>query len=333
MRARACTAAASTVAALLLSACSSISVNALPQPGKSYSDGYELAIEFANVLNLPERAKVVQDGTTVGVVTRIELKSNHVDVISRIDRDVAVPSNAHATLQQSTVLGDTYVALERPQQGADAAAAPAGENGRIPLAQTTSPPQLEDTIANMANFVGSGSVQRIQNTIIGINNVTPSRNAELHKISSRVVADLKDLSNNIDVVDTWLNGVSGTGQVMHQNLPIYRYWFSPDGMLGFDRGTQTASYIGTVLPSIGSIYSGGFWLVPTLESLANATGAVQHTKWDFEREAPAWRKLFYEDFLPVDKNPAINITSIKGPDGREMIGNVQDVLRILGATP
>jgi phospholipid/cholesterol/gamma-HCH transport system substrate-binding protein len=38
-------------------------------------------------------------------------------------------------------------------------------------------------------------------------------------------------------------------------------------------------------------------------------------------------------FLPVDKYPAINITSIIGPDGRELSGNVQDVLRILGATP
>jgi phospholipid/cholesterol/gamma-HCH transport system substrate-binding protein len=29
----------------------------------------------------------------------------------------------------------------------------------------------------------------------------------------------------------------------------------------------------------------------------------------------------------------MNITSIVGPDGREMSGNVQDVLRIIGAAP
>jgi phospholipid/cholesterol/gamma-HCH transport system substrate-binding protein len=67
--------------------------------------------------------------------------------------------------------------------------------------------------------------------------------------------------------------------------------------------------------------------------MANAAGAVQQSKWDFEREAPAWRNLLTNDFLPVDKNPAINITSIQGPDGREMIDKVQDVLRMLGATP
>jgi phospholipid/cholesterol/gamma-HCH transport system substrate-binding protein len=323
---------AGAATATLLSSCASISVDELPQPGSHSGNSYDIVIEFANVLNLPDQAKVVMDGTTVGVVTHVDLKSDHVDVISQIDSSVVVPTNTRATLQQSTVLGDTYVALERPPAGESATSSVAA-GGRVPVAQTTSPPQLEDTLANLANFVGSGAIQRAQNTIIGINNVTPSKREDLRNMVSRVAVDLSDLSNNIDVVDKWLNGVSGTAEVMNRNIPVYKYWFSPAGMLGFDRATAVAVYIGTVLPSIGSIYSGGFWLVPLLNSLGNAVGAVQQSKWDFEREAPMWRKLFIEDFFPVDKNPAINITSITGPDGREMVGNVQDVLRILGATP
>ncbi|MCW2589791.1 MAG: putative Mce family protein [Mycobacterium sp.] len=320
------------VVATLLSSCASITVNALPQPGSPPGPGYDIVIEFSNVLNLPDRAKVVMDGTTVGVVTQVNLKSDHVDVTSEIQSSVTVPSNTRATLQQSTVLGDTYVALERPPAG-ESATSSVVAGGRVPLAQTTSPPQLEDTLANLANFVGSGAIQRAQNTIIGINHVSPAKAGDLRNMVSRVAVDLSDLSNNIDMVDKWLDGVSGTADVMNRNVPTYQYWFSPAGMLGFDRATTAASYIGTVLPSVGSIYSGGFWLVPLLNSLGNAVGAVQQSKWDFEAEAPKWRKLFTEDFLPVDKNPAINITSITGPDGRELIGNVQDVLRILGATP
>lgn len=326
------TAAVGGIAALLLSSCASITVDALPQPGSRGEDGYDIVLEFANVLNLPDRAKVVLDGTAVGVVTHVDLTSDHVDVTSQIDKGVIVPSNTRATLQQSTVLGDTYVALGRPPAGEPATAGVLA-GGRIPLAQTTSPPQLEDTLANLANFVGSGAIQRAQNTIIGINHVTPAKREDLRNMVSRVTTDLADLSNNIDTVDNWLNGVTGTVDVIHRNIPVYQYWFSPAGMLGFDRGFQIAGYLGNVLPSLGSIYSGGYWLAPLLNSLADAAGAVQQSKWDFEREAPAWRKLFIEDFFPVDKNPAINITSITGPDGREMIGNVQDVLRILGATP
>jgi phospholipid/cholesterol/gamma-HCH transport system substrate-binding protein len=325
--------AIATVAmSLSVASCSSLTVNSLPQPGGSHSGGYDIVIEFSNVLNLPERAKVVQDGTAIGVVTHVDLKGNRVDVTSRIDSGVVVPTTVRATLQQSTVLGDTYVALDR--RPADEGSPPAlRPSGRIPLAQTTSPPQLEDTLANLANFVGSGSVQRIQNTLIGINNVTPSRAADLRNLVSRVAVDLSDISNNIDTVDTWLQGVSETAGTMNSSKATYQYWFSPAGMLGFDRASQVASYIGTVLPSIGSIYSGGYWLVPLLDSLGNAVGAVQQSKWAVESEAPKWRKLFIEDFFPVDKYPAINITSIVGPDGHEMIGNVQDVLRILGAAP
>ena len=62
-----------------------------------------------------------------------------------------MPSNIHAVLQQATVLGDTYVALERAQDAGPRAAV-SGPAGESPMTQTTSPPQLEDTIANTGEF-------------------------------------------------------------------------------------------------------------------------------------------------------------------------------------
>ncbi|OBY32592.1 mammalian cell entry protein [Mycolicibacter kumamotonensis] len=314
-----------------MSSCAAVDVNVLPQPGVSYGNGYELVLEFESVLNLPDRAKVVMEGTTVGVVTKVTLNSDRVDVTSRIDPNVVVPADIRASLQQATVLGDIYVALERPH-AEQSATPPLGPDSIIPLAQTVSPPQVEDTIASLANFVSSGSIQRAQNTIIGINRVTPQAETA-RQIASRVAADLADLSNGIETVDQWLTGVAGTAQVLHNRIPTFQDWFSPKGMTGFDRLTVTAGYVGKLLPSVGSIYANGYWLVPLLESVADAMGAMQRDKRAFEAEVPAWRRLFYENFLPQDKYPAINITSILGPDGRELSGNVQDVLRIIGAAP
>lgn len=324
-------AAAAVAGAFLLSACASITVNSLPQPGNAYHDGYNIVLEFANVLNLPGRAKVVLDGTNVGVVTDIGIAGNHVDVFARIDPHVEVPTSVHATLQQATVLGDIYVALE-PAETDDLSAPALSPGGRIPLAQTTAPPQLEDTIANLANFVASGSIQRAQNTLIRLNNVNPPE-PQIRQLATRFAADFSDLSDNIELVDMWLDGVEGTANAMYANLPAFEHWFSPAGMLGFDRGTEVASYVGILVPSIGSIYSGGFWLVPLLDSLGTTFEAIQHSKWAVEDEGPKWRKVFTDFFLPVEKHPAINITSIVGPDGREMSRNVEDVLRILGAMP
>jgi phospholipid/cholesterol/gamma-HCH transport system substrate-binding protein len=334
LKIRARLAAAAIAGGLALSSCASLNVlnvNALPVPGQSYRGGYDIIVEFANVLNLPERAKVVMDGTPVGVTTKVTLTGRGVDVTSRIGHGVVVPSNIHAVLQQATVLGDTYIALERPA-GADSAAPPLVPGGRIPIIHTTSPPQLEDTIASLATFIGSGSIQKAQNSLIRINRVTPPP-AEIREIASRVAVDLSDLSKNIDNVDLWLQGVSQTADVMAVSTPSFNYWFTPVGVRGFHHNFLLTHVLAPVLPAIGTIYFNGYWLVPGLESIAGAFEAFQHSKWAFDEEVPRWQHLVTDFYLPERKYPAINITSIVGPDGRELSGNVQQVLRMIGAMP
>ncbi len=313
-----------------LSSCASINVNAIPQPGTSYGDGYDIVMKFESALNLPERAKVVLDGVTVGVVSKTKLTPGDVDVTARVGHDVVIPSNIHAVLQQATVLGDIYVALERPQGGGRASALAPGAT--IPLAQTTSPPQLEDTIASLASFVSSGSIQRTQNTIIRLNRVIPN-NDEVRRLTTRVDENLSALSDNIDQVDKLLDGVARTSATLNAHIPQLNYLLSPYGQLNFERFTAITNYVSTLLPGVGSIGSGGYWLVPLLNSLADSVGALQQSKVAVEREIPRYRRLFTDFFLPEDKYPAINIKSIIGPDGRELSGNAQDVLRILGAMP
>jgi phospholipid/cholesterol/gamma-HCH transport system substrate-binding protein len=316
---------------VLLSSCALIDVNSLPQPGKSYRDGYDIVLAFDNVLNLPARAKVVLNGVSVGVVTDMRLTAREVDVTVRVGAGTVVPSNTRASLQQATVLGDIYVALVRPQTG-DRPAPALGSGEKIPLAQTLSPPQLEDTIAGLANFVSSGSIQRIQNTVVHLNRLTPPPQ-EVRRLTSRVVEDLTDLSNNIGQVDQLLGGLSQTGEVLDERIPQLHYLLWPAGQLDLKRNLFPLSYVATILPAVGTIARGGWWLYPLLNSLADTFGAVQHSKIAFEEEIPKFRKLFTDFFLPQDKYPAINITSIVGPDGRELSGNVQEVLRMLGATP
>jgi phospholipid/cholesterol/gamma-HCH transport system substrate-binding protein len=235
-------------------------------------------------------------------------------------------------MQQATVLGDIYIALDRPpSDGQPSSVLSLGS--RIPKSQTSSPPQLEETIANLANFVSSGSIQRVQNTIIGINGATPSGDGAVRKIAGRFATDMSDLSGNLDQVDLLLNSTSQTAQIARDRIPSYQNWFSPAGVRGFKQIFFMTGYVSVLLPTLGSIYSGGFWLVPFLNSTADAAGAIRTSKRAFESEVHQWRRLFTDEFLPQDKYPAINITSIVGPDGRELSHNVGDVLRILGAMP
>lgn len=320
---------AALLAVMLLPSCAALDVEALSAVGESQS-GYEVTIEFANVLNLPGQAKVMMDGVQVGDVRGVSPAQGHVDVDTQIYDAVAIPANVHATLQQATVLGDIYVAFERDIAKPVDTPLRAGE--RIPLDRTTSPPPLEDTLAKLAMFIGSGTIQRLQNSVIRLNYVSPPV-ADIHRIASQVSADLSDLSNNINVVDNMLGGVSQTATVLKANTPNFQAWTSPFGQKVWNRALSANKYLAVLLPSAGTLYNGGFWLVPMLDSLGNAFNAVKHSKWAVEDEIPAWRRWFTDYFLPQDKYPAINITSVIGPDGRELLPNVHDVLRILGAMP
>lgn len=317
-----------------LTGCSTLSaltVDSVPLPGQSRSNGYDIVAEFANVLNLPDRAKVVMDGTTVGEVSKVTEAGTHVDVTARIEQGVEVPANVTAVLQQATVLGDIYLALERQTDGT-APAPPLPADGRIPLVQTISPPQLEDTIANLANFIGSGSIQRAQNTLVKLNHITPPKE-EVRRVVSQVTTDLNQLADNLDTVDILINSMQQTSTVVSTWAPQMSFWFTPEGVQAFERSTVIAREVGNLLPSIGSIYSKGYWLVPTFSSGANAMGAIKGAKQVVEHEYPLWRKFINESYLAQEKHPAINITSIVGPDGRELSGDVEQVLRMLGAVP
>ncbi|BBZ78593.1 hypothetical protein MANY_39300 [Mycolicibacterium anyangense] len=338
VRSRLIAATVATVAAVSVSSCAALSVDALPNPGPSYSDGYDLVMQFESVLNLPERAKVVLDGVTVGVVSHVALTKSEVDVTARMAKGVVVPSDIHAVLQQATVLGDIYVALERPTASATSTppgtpqAPPLRAGAAIPMTQTTSPPQLEDTIASLANFLSSGSIQKVQNTVIRLNRISPPSD-EIRVLTGRIKTDLSALANNLDSADQVLDGLAGTAAVANDRIPDLQYLASPMGQQGAKNFTRVGNYVGTILPGIGSITLGGYWLVPFLNSLADSVGATEQSKVAGESEIPKYTKIFNEMFLATEKYPAINIKSIIGPDGRELSGNVQEVLRILGATP
>ena len=155
----------------------------------------------------------------------------------------------------------------------------------------------------------------------------------MRRVVSQVTTDLNQLSDNIGTVDDMITGLQQTSNVVSTHGPELSFWFTPQGVRGFERSTVLAREFGNLLPSVGTIYSGGYYIVPTFSALANAMTAVQGSKQVVEAEYPRWRKFILDYFLPQEKNPAINITSIVGPNGRELSGNVEQVLRMLGAVP
>lgn len=193
--------AATVAAGALLAGCSSVpgfNPSSIPAPGQAGGGpGYTIHLDFTNVLNLPDRARVVLDGVNSGRLQSVTLKDGKAVVDVKIQDGVQVPSTVTATLQQDTILGDTYVAL-KSQPGKPGTPLKAGAT--VPTSQTKPPTQIEDILRDLANFLGSGSLMQLQDTFSRINDnlpADPQKTSGLMKTVSQTVVDLGAQNDNV----------------------------------------------------------------------------------------------------------------------------------------
>ncbi|WP_330254961.1 MlaD family protein [Nocardia sp. NBC_00565] len=314
---------------MFASASCAVEPNDVPLPGNNLSDGYDLTLHFASALNLPDRAKVVMDGLRIGEVRTISLSDGSVTVTARIESAARIPANVTAIIRQDTLLGDTYVGLERDRSRPAAELLPAGST--VPLERTSSPPQVEDVMAVLANFVNGGSVQKVQDAIVGINRVMPSR-PDVTQLARTVAVDLHDLSQRTETLDRMLEGLNATAVSVTDNGSDLAVLFGDPAVQYWRRLNENVlKYVGILLPSIGSIFEGGFWLVPLFTSLADAAGSIRATAEDVPADAEALSNFVNRTLVPFLRNPSVNVTSIQTQQGDDLTAGIANVLRILGA--
>lgn len=313
------------VVVLMAGACA-LGPDDLPSPKAGTGAAYDVEFDFANALNLPKGANVTMDGLRVGEVRNITLTDKAVRVSARISDGTRIPTTSLATIRQDTVLGDTYVAIQRdPTSTGPVADLSAG--GTVPISQTASPPQLEDTLAVLANFVVGGNIQKIETSIQKLNSVMPDLR-DLQRLSSTVAGDLKDLAGRTDRIDSLISGLNDTATAVNGHQEQITEMLSPEGVVFWDRlSKQIIRHIGTLLPSIGSIFAGGIWLVPMLGAVDRALGATGLNVIDDEMMVATFVR---DKLVPVLQHPSVNVQSVSTPDGQR-VRDIENVLRMLGA--
>ena len=141
---------ATTLGAALLTGCDFDGAYDLPLPGSPVDadEAYEVTAEFADVLNVVPRSPVMVDDVVVGEVTEVERVGWHAEVVLRIKDDVVLPDNAIADIQQVSLLGEKYVALEEPTEQAPSGRLEDGDD--IPLSVTGRNPEVEEVLGALS---------------------------------------------------------------------------------------------------------------------------------------------------------------------------------------
>ena len=149
------------LAAVLLSACDA-SVYSLPLPGGPDvgEDPMTIKVEFADVLDLVPQSTVKVNDVSVGKVTAIDLQGYQALVTLEVRRDVELPGNAVAELRQTSLLGEKFVQLSAPDQGA--IADPLEDGELIPIERAGRNPEVEEVLGALSLLLNGGGVAQLK---------------------------------------------------------------------------------------------------------------------------------------------------------------------------
>ena len=188
-------------AALTLSGCGlgavSGGVYEAPLPGGADvgKDPITLSAEFSDVLDLVPQSSVKIDNVAVGRVAKIRLtedgRTARVSLVVRDDVDL--PAGTTARLQQTSLLGEKYVALIRP--ATPVAGEPLGDGAVLGRGDTEAAAQVEEVLGALSMVLNSGGIAQFQEISRELQKVSDGRPEEIR-------AFLKEMDRFVSVLDS-----------------------------------------------------------------------------------------------------------------------------------
>ena len=148
------------VVPLVASGCSFKGAASFPLPGGVGGNGYQVKIEFDDVLDLVPQSSVKVNDVTVGSVKKIELSDGGYTALVTVglENDVKLPENVTAQLRQTSLLGEKFVSLEAPDN-------PSGElkDGMfIGKDRTRRNADIEEVLGALSLVLNGGSLEQLQ---------------------------------------------------------------------------------------------------------------------------------------------------------------------------
>jgi phospholipid/cholesterol/gamma-HCH transport system substrate-binding protein len=188
--------AAVLAAVATLSGCGFKGAYSLPLPGGSGTGPvYHVTALFDDVQDLVPMAAVRVDDVPVGDVTKISYdpKLHKARVTMRVKKSVHLPANATATLEQTTLLGEKYIALSppvgTPPQGVLADGAVIGDNA------TSNLPDVEEVFGVLSAVLNGGDLQDLQTIDLEISKALGGREQAVRSALAQVDRFVGDLDS------------------------------------------------------------------------------------------------------------------------------------------
>ncbi|WP_032380776.1 MlaD family protein [Rhodococcoides fascians] len=328
----------------LLSACS-VDPADLPIPGSYVSgDKYSLKIEFASVLNLPEKAKVIVEGVDAGVLDKVDLVGSTAVATVDLSADVQLPTDTVAELRQSSILGEIYISLQPPAD--PAVSSGSGSEGPylrdgdvIPMERTVPADNVEDVLRGLSNIVTGGHYVQLQEAVNNVNAAVPPDPAEVDKINLAARTALTDIGDNTGEIDRILaaaEGVSNT--VVSQRDGVERVLeLGPKRSEGLSEVLFSVVHmifmLGYMSQNIGDVLAGPYpELKDAVDIIAPALITISNADTTVPMNVDKVNTLLRERLIPYfESTPNIAVRSVSTDRGPSALAdNMIGILRGIG---
>jgi phospholipid/cholesterol/gamma-HCH transport system substrate-binding protein len=228
--------AAATAGALTLSGCGFSLYNAqLPGGANLGSHPYTVYAYFDNVLDLVPQSSVKVNDVTRGKVTAVSLSTDdpkcktvtgvqsHWCAKVKMSINGAVddlPLNSHAEIQQTSLLGEKYVALIPPVRNASTTMLHNGS--AIPFVSTASAPDVEQVLGALSLLLNNGGFSQIQVIAQELNKAlgTPERRQAARDLITDLTTFLGTLDAQKNDITTALDSIDQLAKTLNQQKQV-----------------------------------------------------------------------------------------------------------------
>jgi phospholipid/cholesterol/gamma-HCH transport system substrate-binding protein len=206
-------------AAVLLSGCQGLYGVDLPGGVGNGSDSYRVDVRFADALDLVPQSAVKVGDVTVGSVQSIRLDGWTALVQLRVLKSVQLPANARADIQQTSLLGEKFVALSPPT-----GTPPVGrltDGASIPLSRSGRDPEVEEVLGAMSLLLNGGGVAQLKTISVELDSALRGHEQDWRGLVTRLQAVIGNLdAHKADIVNALaaLDRLSGRLAQQRQTL-------------------------------------------------------------------------------------------------------------------
>jgi phospholipid/cholesterol/gamma-HCH transport system substrate-binding protein len=194
------------LAAITITGCGFKGAYSLPLPGgAAHGPTYDVTAIFADVQDLTPQAAVRVNDVAVGDVTGITVgKDLEAHVTMKINSSVHLPANAVATLDQTTLLGEKFVALAAPGNGVPSRGRLA--NGAVLTDGSTADlPSVEQVFGLLSNVLNGGDLGDLQTITVELTKALSGREAAVRDVLSQLTAFVSGLNSQKQQIVRALN--------------------------------------------------------------------------------------------------------------------------------